>query len=233
MTDTHETTAVDHEKWQERAASLYSAYRATGWALSSTIILFATALLAWGVPSSVSEAPPSRWWVLQVCLGLITVICAFGQQFCYYNGSMWQARILFEPTEGDAAKTRKLANKVFSAADRLAVLATAGLALTLAASVGLWASRQQAPEPQPIGRFQVIGSGSAVVLLDTATGLSWHKCTTPQGQSYSVSGVVFRPNVAEGQEGWCVLYFEAHAPRLDEKMFGLTYPLPPPVQQPK
>ena len=77
----------------------------------------------------------------------------------------------------------------------------------------------EAPVEQVV-RFQVVGSGPGAVLVDAISGRTWARCTTPTGQSFSA-----------GQEGWCVLYFEAHASKLDERMFGLTRPEPPTPQE--
>ncbi len=210
MTEEKEEDSRASREFTNRATTLYGAYRQAGWALSSTTIGFATVLLAWGLPPAAESAEATRPWFIQAALALLTIAFSFAQQFFYYQGSMKLARSLF------GQSTQQESNRQFSWADRFAGLSCALLALALVASIGLWVSRHKDRAVELVGRFQVPASGDSSMLVDTTSGRTWVKCTTPAGQGF-----------AAGQEGWCVLYYEGHAPRLDEKLFGLSYPEAP------
>ena len=94
MSEQQDSASIDSEKAFDRVEIFYSAYRQNGWALSATVIAFATALLAWGLPPTPRVASGAS--VLQIVLGLATIAAAFAQQFFYYEGGLNRARSLFE-----------------------------------------------------------------------------------------------------------------------------------------
>jgi hypothetical protein len=131
---------TDDQARIEQLHARFRAYRETGWALSTSTIAFATALLAWSLPRT--AGPAMGLFYFQAGAALLTIVAAFFQQLSYYRGAQFHARADLDALLGrHPVQNINDSNWWFSRADNGVVAATLLLLAAMILSVALWFQR--------------------------------------------------------------------------------------------